>query len=230
MVLTAALGLSVWAVAQEAVYNPHGDPQSGALRILTQPSTRGECSQCHLSHGDESSGEAFPGELFTENTNDLCFFPDGAGPCHSTRPVNYPLGEDDRLPPPGPETGYPEAVTGTERRVGVEYRGRWPGAFVFNNPGFSPDGHAYSPHAQDPDMPRRDAGGQGLCLNCHDPHGTPNPHDLLTGSYHGIAGHGTSGPPAVYGHCFDCHGQNGPLGMDEANRLIADFYDSGLNA
>jgi cytochrome c553 len=93
----------------------------------------------------------------------------------------------------------------------------------------SPDGHWISPHAQDPDMPRRDASGEGLCLNCHDPHGTVGTRDLLVLAYGGIGGHGAAGPPAEYRLCFSCHGADGSAGIDPENRLVEDWYDAGLN-
>ncbi|TPW10091.1 MAG: hypothetical protein FD129_2005 [bacterium] len=78
-------------------------------------------------------------------------------------------------------------------------------------------------------MPRKDAGGEGLCLNCHDPHGEAGYKDLLTRPYRGIGGGETSGPPPQYDLCLSCHGHYGPGGMEIENRLIEDFYDSGLN-
>jgi predicted CXXCH cytochrome family protein len=100
---------------------------------------------------------------------------------------------------------------------------------VYRDASATPDGHWYSPHAHDPDMPRHDAAGEGLCLNCHDPHGSGDQRDLLMESYRGMAGHADLGAPAAYRACFSCHGNDGPAGMDVSNRYIEDWYDSGLN-
>ncbi len=207
---------------------PHDDPATGVLRVLTNPPTRGECTQCHPSHG-EDLGELAAPMLFTENTNRLAFWTEAASQCHSGLPVNYPLDEDDRLPEIEPDAGYFEANDGGVRRVGVEYRGRWPGRQVYTSPLVTPGGHYISPHARDPEMPRRDDGGEGLCLNCHDPHGRDGNHDLLIEPYQGIGGHGSSGPPPEYRACLSCHGHDGPGGMEMQNQLIEDFYDPSLN-
>lgn len=227
MTAIALTGLA--ATAADPVRGPHDDPDTGVLRVMTTPSTRGECIQCHPSHGDDLvSGPTAP-ILFTENNNQLAFWTEGATPCHAERPVNYPLEEDDRLPAIDPDAGYFEANDGGLRRTGVQYRGRWPGRLVYTNSQVAVGGHFVSPHAQDPDMPRQDAGGQGLCQNCHDPHGDGSFKDLLLIQYRGIGGGGTSSPPAEYALCFSCHGHNGPGGMEIENRLIEDFYDSSLN-
>lgn len=227
-IATAILVAAVSSMAQPPVFNPHGDPTTGALRITTDPPTRGECSQCHLTHGDDS-GINYAEELFTENTNQLCFSTSGDGACHQARPVNYPLREIDRIPETVAEAGYFEANAAGIRSIGVEVRGRWPGATVYQDPSMTVSGHFISPHAQDSDMPRRDAGGEGLCLNCHDPHGTPNPFDILIDSYRGIGGAEAAGPPVEYRHCLRCHGRDGPPGISLENQFIEDYYDPGLN-
>jgi Doubled CXXCH motif (Paired_CXXCH_1) len=230
MVLTAVLGLAAWVAAQEVQFDPHGSRETGALRVVTDPPTRGECIQCHEGHEDEVGRAPAATNLFTENTNRLAFWWQGATPCHQSRPSNYPLAENDRIPNTEPDAGYFEANTGGVRRPGVDFRGRWPGEVVFSNPRVTATGHNYSPHAHDPDMPRKDAAGEALCLNCHNPHGTANRRDILTGLYAGIAGHVATGAPAEYGLCLSCHGRSGPAGMDPENRRIDDFYDSGLNS
>jgi predicted CXXCH cytochrome family protein len=78
-------------------------------------------------------------------------------------------------------------------------------------------------------MPRQGPNGEGLCLNCHEPHASNNPFDLLVQPYLSIGGHESVGPPTRYALCFSCHGAGGPGGMDYENTLIADFYDAGLN-
>jgi 5-methylcytosine-specific restriction endonuclease McrA/cytochrome c553 len=229
MVLTVVLVLVGVGAAEEPSTNPHDNPASGVLRVLTDPTTRGQCSQCHPMHGTSGATEAQARALFGENTNALAYWTETVSPCHPERPVNYPLGENDRLPDIDADAGYFEANDGGLRRVGVQYRGRWPGRLVYTNAEMTPGGRYVSPHAMDPDMPRRDAGGEGLCLNCHDPHGEAGHRDLLVDTYRGIGGHAAVGPPEQYRLCFSCHGADGPGGMDLRNRYIEDYYDAGLN-
>jgi predicted CXXCH cytochrome family protein len=229
VVLIGVLTLSAWAALAQTAYDPHSDPNSGVLRLRTEPPTRGQCRQCHATHEDSPNAPVYPIELFTENTNRIAFWDLGDGPCHRDRPQNYPLGEMDRMPDTEPDPGYFEANNAGVRRVGVELRGRWPGENVYANPSMTPQGRYYSPHAQDPDMPRRDALGQGMCLNCHDPHGGTSRRDLLLMDYGGIGGHASLGAPPEYQLCFNCHGHSGPGGMDPASTLIEDYYDRGLN-
>ena len=223
-----ALALLVFAfgalpsVAQTPVFDPHGNPQTGVLRVVTDPPTRGQCVQCHPQHGDPI--EANARLLFATNDNGLCF----TSGCHSARPTAYPLRESDRLPEGVADAGYFEMNSGGQRRAGLDFRGRWPGENVYRNLAVTASGHYVSPHAHDPDMPRSDAGGEGLCLNCHDAHGTTS-YDLLTARYGGISGHSEAGPPAAYALCLGCHSDAGPPGMDVANRAIADLYDSSLS-
>lgn len=225
----AALLLPVVGLTQsESVFDPHGDPLSGVLRATTTPPSRGQCFQCHPTHQAQNPLPTTPPVLFRENDNGVAYFDEGDGPCHRGRPQNYPLTESDRIPEGFPDAGYFEANVGGTRRVGTQYRGRWPGQVVFANPGMTAAGLYFSPHAMDSDMPRR-AGGEGLCLNCHDPHGTANPFDLLVGSYRGIGGSGSAGPPEEYALCFGCHSSIGPAGMNLSGRQIADYYDAGLN-
>jgi predicted CXXCH cytochrome family protein len=227
MVLTAGIVVATWVLAQStAVQDRHGDAAQGALRVVTTPSSRGQCTQCHPFHGDPDAPD--PNVLFRRNDNGLCFAAGGASPCHQARPASYPLGENDRLPPGTADAGYFEANSGGTRRPGVDWRGRWPGESAWRDASTAPGGAYVSPHAHDPDMPRRDPAGEGACLNCHDPHGTTH-HDLLTERWGGISGHGEIGAPAAYRQCLRCHGAEGPPGMDVADRTIEDWYDSGLN-
>jgi hypothetical protein len=229
MVLTAVLSLTALELGAQPLFNPHGDPVTGVLREATIPSTRGECMQCHPVHAESSEPVPNPILLFTENDNRLPFWDQGDGPCHRGRPDNYPLTESDRLPDTEIDAGYFEANLGGIRRVGVEFRGRWPGADVYTDPGVTAGGHYHSPHAQDPDMPRQGPNGEGLCFNCHNPHGTPNPFDLLTAPYRSISGANSVGAPEAYRLCLSCHGADGPAGMDVESRLIEDYYDGWLN-
>lgn len=230
MVVAVAAGCAlVPAVpSSDPLPDPHGDASSGVLREATQPSTQGACVQCHPAHGVDA-GTAKPILLFTDNTNELAFFSQGAAACHANLPLNYPLAESDRLPEGQPDAGYFEANDGGTRRVGVEWRGRWPGRQTYTDGRVVGNGHFVSPHALDPDMPRKDLLGEGLCFNCHDPHPTQNPFDLLVHEYRSIGGASSLGPPQEYELCFSCHGHGGPAGMDVENTRIEDFYDNSLN-
>jgi predicted CXXCH cytochrome family protein len=214
--------LLAFASRAQTVFDPHGDPQTGVLRAGFDPDLRGQCVQCHPTHGEEGSS---PKEilLYDDNDNAFCFN------CHEEQPNNYPLMEIDRMPETAADAGYFEANVGGERIVGVHRRGRWPGRRVYEESATAPNGHLYSPHAQDPDMPRFNEHNEGRCVTCHDPHGTENPFDLLVGAYRGIGGHETDQPPVQYGFCLDCHSSEGPAGMDLENTFIRDYYDSGLN-
>jgi predicted CXXCH cytochrome family protein len=208
------------AIAQPPIFDPHADAQNGVERVTTQPMTRGQCIQCHPQHGDAAA--ANPNVLFAADDNGLCFA------CHSQRPSMYPLRESDRIPTGSPDAGYFEANSGGERRPGLDLRGRWPGERTYRDPATTATGHYVSPHASDPDMTRRDPSGEGSCMNCHDPHGTPA-RDLLVATYGGISGHSATAAPAAYALCLRCHSDAGAPGMDVSNRTIADAYDSSVS-
>jgi hypothetical protein len=53
---------------------------------------------------------------------------------------------------------------------------------------------------------------------------------MLVATYQEIGGSREEGPPENYELCFGCHSTNGPLGMSEESRRIADFYDSRINS
>ncbi len=210
----------------------HGDALSGVERVVTDPPTVGECSQCHYMHASvdgNPTGGPFPYGLFCENTNNLCFDPSGRGGCHGDIPTGYPAQETDRLPEGSSSPGYFEYNSGGERITGVKNRKRWPGMVAYTDQRTFGDGRYFSPHRNDRDMPLRDQAGNGLCINCHDPHVTDNPFDLLLYPYLEISGSGEVGPPEHYELCFRCHGPDGPVGMDEENRRISDYYDSRIN-
>jgi hypothetical protein len=228
----AALGVlaatTVVALSQTepTTYSPHLDPDHGVLRISETWAPRGSCSHCHLTKGPDEIGPPSPGLLFTENTNQLCY----TSGCHQAMPVNYPATESSRIPAGYPDAGYFEHNTGGMKVHGVEYRNRWTGQFVYENSGIAGPGPRYfSPHHMDPDMPEIDAGGSGACSNCHYPHGSDNPFDLLVDTYRGIGGSTSLTHPTQYKLCFNCHSAFGPPGMESSGRMIADYYDPGIN-
>lgn len=210
----------------------HGDEQEGVERVITVPSTIGECSQCHYMHAsinEEPTGNPNIYTLYTDHRNSLCFDPTSQSGCHQEVPFGYPAQETDRIPEGFSHAGYFEYGSGGVKISGVTNRKRWPGMLTYTDSRTFGNGKFYSPHRNDPDMPLRDADGMGLCVNCHSPHGTDNPFDMLIASYQSIGGAEEVGPPVNYDLCFQCHGPNGPIGMDEENRRIADFYDSRIN-
>ncbi len=223
-----AVGFTVWAPRAQEELSPHMNPDYGVLRINATWAPRGSCSQCHDMHALESGESPYPNALFAENSNALCYSAGGAGPCHASTPTNYPLTESARIPSGFPDAGYFEYNAGGSKTWGIQYRGRWPGPLVYDNPGVV-GMHFYSPHRNDPDMPRLDPTGVGSCLNCHNPHGSASPFDMLIETYRGIGGYDETGAPTRYQLCFSCHSTFGPPGMEPSGRYIADYYDSSLN-
>jgi hypothetical protein len=145
-------------------------------------------------------------------------------------PANYPADESSRIPPGFPDAGYFEYNSGGSKIWGVEYRNRWPGQAVYESAARGGTGANYfSPHRNDPDMPRIDAQGSGSCLACHYAHGSNNPFDMLIGTYRGIGGSTDATWPQQYQHCFQCHSNFGPPGMEISGKEIQDYYDSSLN-
>ncbi|MGA1791048.1 MAG: Ig-like domain-containing protein, partial [bacterium] len=201
--------------------SPHGDPVNGLLR--DDQWAKGECEHCHNQHvGNEYN-------LYTENTNNLCY----ASGCHDFTPSGYPAQEEDRTPSTSTYPGYFEKYTiGGIRATGLDNRFRWPGEEVFEDANTYYSGtpeRFYSPHRNDPDMPRKDSDGNGLCVNCHSPHGTENPFDMLTKTYLSTKGSWENDVPVNYELCFGCHGSDGPLGMDAETKRIEDYYDKSIN-
>ncbi|UCG51934.1 MAG: cytochrome c3 family protein [Candidatus Latescibacterota bacterium] len=210
------------------VSSPHLDPIHGVNRILNPAAPIGSCGQCHTMQETETGDPPTAKALFTVNSNNLCFTAGGEGPCHKLLPVGYPATESSRIPDGFPDAGYFEYNTGGVKVRGVEYRNRWTGQNLYDNPAIL--GNRFiSPHANDPDMPRIDPDGRGSCLNCHNPHESSNPFDLLVSAYRGIGGFDESTYPTRYQLCFDCHSPSGPMGMEPENRMIQDYYDSSIN-
>ena len=206
----------------------HLDPDHGVLRIQEPWAPRGSCSQCHTMKGPDTGGPPYATLLFTENSNQLCYAAGGA--CHQQMPINYPADEASRIPTGFPDAGYFEYNAGGSKIWGVEYRNRWPGEAVYENTAHVSVGSGwFSPHRNDPDMPRIDPEGSGSCLNCHYPHGSNNPFDMLVGTYRGIGGSTDVTYPSQYGLCFQCHSNFGAPAMEPTGKLIADFYDSSIN-
>jgi len=208
--------------ADDGVYrqSPHGSTDDGVWRRTDVP--RGSCAQCHNTH-DAISGQAFG--LFEPNTNQLCFAA-SAGGCHADLPTGatagYPAQESDRMPIGSADPGYFEFNAGGLRVPGVQNLVRWPGRTVWESP-------LFSPHYSDQDMPLKDLYGDASCDNCHNPHGTNAPHDMLDTTGAGITGSDAGFLPENYALCLDCHSIDGPIGMDDTSRSIAYFYDRSMN-
>lgn len=204
--------------------SPHGDPNTGILRRTRWAA--GECKHCHDQH------QGNPYNLFDLNTNNLCY----TSGCHDFTPTGgysgYPAQEEDRAPATSAYPGYFEYFSGGVRATGLNNRVRWPGMEVFedsNTYSYGPPQRFISPHRNDPDMPRRDSDGNGLCVNCHSPHGTENPFDMLNDTYLGTKDSWLNDVPENYALCFGCHGPDGPSGMDDETTRIADYYDDAVN-
>jgi predicted CXXCH cytochrome family protein len=208
--------------------NPHYDSTHGVHRIATVPPTIGQCTQCHRSHL-EHGGAPSPKNLFAANDNDLCYAAGGPGGCHTALPAGYPVTEIDRMPEGSVSPGYIEVNNGGQRLPGVSLRRGWTGRQVFEDPRPFGLGRFYSPHRNDPDMPRQDEEGRGLCLNCHDPHGGRSQFDLTRKVYQSYGGPWTRSAAVRLALCLDCHGPSGPPGMETENRFIADYYNPGIN-
>ena len=228
LILAFCLPFSSQVLAQPT-FSPHLDPDHGVKRVNKPDTPAGSCGHCHDVHALETGESPYPKALFADNTNMLCFTQGGVGPCHWTMPSNYPAPETSRIPEGFPDAGYFEYNGGGQIIHGVTYRDRWPGAVIYDNPGMVGGLSFFSPHRNDPDMPRQDNAGVGSCLNCHNPHGSENPFDMLVSPYRGIGGFDEPTYPTRYQLCFDCHAPFGPIGMESSGRLIQDFYDSSIN-
>jgi hypothetical protein len=222
-VTTTALLLlaSVWVIASgDFRESPHGSLLNGVQRNSESP--KGSCIQCHTNHG---GGLAQPFGLFQENSNELCMS-QSVGGCHADQPAGgtsgYPATEANRLPLGSTDPGYFEHNSAGIRLPGVNNLVRWPGRVVWQN-------NTYSPHYADGDMPIRDAFGNGSCNNCHDVHGGSSARDMLDTTYSGVAGSQLGTRASNFELCLSCHDLNGPLGMSEGSKYIADFYDRSIN-
>ena len=229
--IAAALVLgSAWALVEAQTFSSHIDPVNGVLRVVQPWAPRGDCVHCHDMHTLDSGGPPYPGALFAENANALCYTADGASPCHQLMPTNYPSDETTRIPEGFPDAGYFEYNSGGAKNYGVEFRNRWTGQVLYDDPSVvGPAALFVSPHRNDTDMPRIDPAGRGSCLNCHDAHQSANPFDHLLNTYRGIGGFEDPAYPTRYQLCFDCHSAFGPAGMNATGKLIQDFYDSTIN-
>lgn len=200
--------------------SPHGYPLTGVYRVTNLP--RGSCAQCHTSHEDATST---PYGLFRENSNDLCMSA-SAGGCHADLPAGasagYPAQESDRMPLGSSDPGYFQYNSGGTRVPGVTNLVRWPGRNVWLNTPFSP-------HNGSPNMPLRDAYGNGACQNCHDVHGGVSTFDMLDSLYSGITNSQVGATADNYRLCLGCHSIGGPIGMPDSSKYIAEYYDRSIN-
>lgn len=218
VLLTFAIVILVWAQTDYYETSPHGNSLTGVLR--DPRFGRGECGHCHLGHKEITPEKLL---LFTQNNNNLCYT------CHSSKPVGYPAQEEDRMPIGSSYPGYFEYNSNGVKIPGVENRKRWPGQLAYENSGYSSSGKFFSPHRSDLDMPRKDNNNSGMCVNCHNPHGTKNPFDMLDTTYLNIEGAFVGGRPENYELCFKCHSTLGPTGMNPEGKRIGDFYDKLIN-
>jgi len=192
--------------------SPHGDQNHGVYHSDTNGFAKGECEHCHRQHGACGEG-GYNYNLFSENTNSFCLT---AG-CHLEPPFgmnNLPQGEAARMPEGMDYQGYFEVNEGGQKIFGLEYRVRWTGADAYQ------DTH-------------------GFCTNCHTPHGTGSPFDMLKGTYVGMVNSDNyTEDPNNYQLCFSCHNnEKGPQGMqpekiwtdEEGARFIADYYNQSIN-
>jgi len=200
--------------------SPHGSSQTGVYRSADYP--RGSCAQCHSTH--EISAD-YPYALFRENSNDLCMTASQGG-CHADQPTGatsgYPAQEGDRMPNGSTDPGYFEYNNGGIRLPGLANLVRWPGKQVWEEV-------TRSAHFSDPDIPIKDVFGNGSCDNCHDVHGGSSSHDMLDTTYGGITESITETLAANLELCLSCHSRNGPVGMNDSAKYIADYYDRSLN-
>ncbi len=198
----------------------HGSPSSGVLRIADYP--RGSCAQCHSSH---EAGLSNAYGLFEMNSNRLCLSSSQGG-CHADRPsgatAGYPAQETDRMPSGSSDPGYFEYNSGGVKIPGLQNLVRWPGEIIWQDP-------IASPHFASPAMPIQDRFGNGACINCHAVHGGANAHDLLDTTSRGVVGSEIGFRTQNYALCLNCHSQFGPPGMDDSGRMIASYYDKGIN-
>ncbi len=204
--------------------SPHGHPDTGLSR--DDRWLKGECNQCHLQHVGKDYN------LFTDNTNALCY----TTGCHDFTPTGgysgYPAQEEDRAPAGSDYPGYFEYFVSGAKAPGLNNRVAWPGMDVFENPNTWDDGPPqkfFSPHRNDPDMPIKDSSGVGRCVNCHSPHGTGNAFDMLIDTYLSTKGSSQGDEPLNYELCLKCHDHDGPAGMDSENKNISHYYNKSIN-
>lgn len=148
---------------------------------------------CLQCHSTKAKAGENPKGLFARNDQTLCYI------CHQAPSTTYPAQETNR------------------NAAGYFNGGRWPGAKVYEEARYS--AHRASSAAVYPGKQYT----AGDCKNCHNPHGTTNP-DQLVSRYIG------GGPsPSSFQMCFDCHGEaKGPLGMSRESRRILSYYSQLL--
>ncbi len=148
---------------------------------------------CLQCHSTKGQRGDYPKGLFTRNDRTFCYA------CHRSPSPRYPAKETDR------------------NAAGYFVGGRWPGTKVYEERHFS--AHGTNDAAVYPGK-KYEAGD---CKNCHNPHGTANP-DQLVSRY--IPGGSSS---SNFQLCFDCHGgANGPSGMSRESRRILNYYSQPL--
>lgn len=126
------------------------------------------------------------------------------------------------MPQGSSDPGYFEYNNGGIRLPGLANLVRWPGQQVWEDVSFSP-------HRSSPEMPIKDAFGYGSCDNCHDVHGGSSAHDMLDTTYSGITNSALEPLATNLELCLSCHSRNGPAGMRDSAKYIADYYDRSMN-
>ncbi|MDP2277569.1 MAG: hypothetical protein Q8K51_05035, partial [Nitrospirota bacterium] len=179
--LLLALYLILPDKAGSGVYliSPHG--ASTGVNRTPASITAGHCQHCHDPHAGPTSGVTggpYGYNLYKSRVdNAICFTAEAGTGCHAgSPPAGYPAQEADRMPGSAtqpPYSYYFEKNAAGVKTTGLSNRVRWPGQAAYIDTGTTVGGKAYSPHYVDTNMPLPSpATGQGLCANCHNPHGT----------------------------------------------------------
>ncbi len=148
---------------------------------------------CLQCHSTKGQRVDNPKGLFARNDQTFCYA------CHQFPSTKYPAKEMDR------------------NAAGYFVGGRWPGKKVYEERRFS--AHWANSAAVYPGK-KYDAGD---CKNCHNPHGTANPDQLVSRYIPGGSSLGN------FQLCFDCHGgPKGPPGMSRESRRILSYYSQPL--
>jgi len=109
MVLTVGLLAVAFGLRAQTTFDPHGDPQAGVLRVVTDPPRGASARSATLARGFRASRAPTP-RIVRREHQPARLLDEGESPCHRRRPDNYPLTESDRMPETAPDPGYFEAT------------------------------------------------------------------------------------------------------------------------